>query len=553
MKDKIFKYSLINAIEHEGRADIQAVLGKLIAEDSSAKEKVKEIILEIKKTVEEVNSFSVEEQKKKLDELGIAIEKKEVKETGLPELPNVIKGKVVMRLAPFPSGPLHIGNSRMIILNDEYVKRYGGKLLLVIDDTIGSEEKPILSEAYKMIVDGSKWLGAKYHKILYKSDRLNLFYIMAEKLIEKNFAYVCECSVKILRKNRAEGVACKHREQTIEENLKGWKKMLKGWYKEGQAVVRLKTDMEYPNPAFRDRVLLRIVDRKHPRVGKKYRVWPTLEFSWAIDDHVLGVTHIIRGKELMIEDMMEEFIWKSMGWKKSEIIHYGLLSLEGVKLSKTAARKAIEKREYLGWDDPRTWSLQSLDRRGIKPEAIRNFIIKMGLSLSDVTVPTEILYAENRKMIDSIANRFFAVFDPIKISVKNAPKTKYTQANLHPDFPKRGKRKIPVDVNRVYIERNDFEKYKNKEVGLMDLFTVKLSKNAEFVSKNVKYDVPKIHWVSKPNSKIKMIIPDGSIKKGVSEVNFKKLKVGQVIQMPRIGFARMEKIGREMVLYFAHK
>jgi len=551
MRELILKHSLINAIEHGGKADVQAVLGKVIAEKPEVREKIREIISEIQKTVKEVNFLAIEEQRKKLSKLGVAIERKEVKEAGLPDLPNAVKGKVVMRLAPFPSGPLHIGNARAFVLNDEYARKYRGKLLLVIDDTIGSEEKFILPEAYEMIKEGLKWLGVKYHKVIYKSNRLKLFYAVAKDLIKKGFAYVCECSVETLRKNRAEGIVCEHREQTVEENLDKLEKMLRGKYGEGKAVLRLKTDMKHPNPAFRDRVLLRIVERKHPRVGKKYKAWPTLEFSWAVDDHMLGVTHIIRGKDLMIEDMTEEFIWDAMGWKKSQIVHHGMLKLEGLKLSKTEARKAIEKKIYSGWQDPRTWSLQSLEKRGIQPEAVRNFVEKMGLSLSDVSVPLEIIYAENRKMIDSKANRYFAVLDPVMISVD--AKVKTAKVNLHPDFPKRGKRTIPVDTNRIYVERDDFENFHDKEVGLMNLFSVKLRRKSDLTSKKVKYEIQKIQWVSEPNLKIKVVMPDGKIKSGIAEPSMKKLKAGDVVQLQRIGFCRVDKTGRETVLYFAHK
>jgi len=549
MRDLIYKHALLNAVEHDGKADAQAVLGKVIAEDPSSKGRIKEIIPEIKKIVADVNSLSLDEQKNTLNKLGIKNEGKRIIQAGLPELPNAIKGKVVMRLAPYPSGPLHIGNARMVILNDEYVKRHKGKLLLVFDDTIGSEEKFVIPEAYKMIVDGLKWLGVKYHKVFYKSDRLKLFYEVAEQLINKDAAYVCECDAQTLRENRAKGVACKHREQVPKVNLKKWKLMLKGKYKGGKATVRLKTDMQHPNPAFRDRVLLRIAERKHPRVGKRYKVWPMLEFSWAVDDHLFGVTHILRGKDLVIEDMVEEFIWNIMGWNKPEILHYGLLNFEGIKLSKTGARKLIEKKVYKGWDDPRVWSLQSLEKRGVQPEAIRNFVVGMGLSLADVSVPVEILHAENRKLIDERSDRYFCVINPVVISVKKA-KVKSTKALLHPDFPKRGTRKIPVNVNKIYVERNDFENFHDNEVGLMNLFSVRLKKNAEMTSKDVKYEIQKIHWVSEPNIKTRIVMTDGKELCALAEPFIKKLKKGNIVQFPRIGFARLDK---RMTFYFAHK
>ena len=559
MEEKlILKHTLMNAIQYGGKAEIQAVVGKILAEKPKLKPKIKKLIPKIREIVEKVNSWDIEKQKEELfknfEIKPEDLEKKEKKKRILPPLPNAEKHKkIVMRLAPFPSGPLHIGNARMVILNDEYVKMYKGKLLLVFDDTMGSKEKFILPEAYDLILDGLKWLGVKWDEVYYKSDRLEIFYKVAEKLIKKGLAYVCECDAKTLREKRLKGIECKHRKQSIEENLKKWKDILSGKYKEGEAIVRLKTDMKHPNPAFRDRVLLRIVEREHPRVGKKYRVWPLLEFSWAVDDQLLGVTHILRGKDLVIEDMMEEFIWKKMGWKKIEFVHYGLLKFEGLKLSKTEARKAIESGKYSGWDDPRSWSLQSLKKRGIKPEAIRKFILKMGLSLADVKVPVEILYAENRKLIDPIANRYFAVFEPVKISIKKLPKIREVKIPLHPDFPERGGRRIPVDVEKIYVEKEDLKRYNNKKVGLINLCSVKLKRNSDFLSKEIKFEYQKIHWVSEPNIKIKLIMPDGKVKSGIGEPSMKKLKPGEIIQLQRFGFARVDKVNKDIVLYFTHK
>jgi glutamyl-tRNA synthetase len=552
-RDLILKHALINAINYGGKADAQAVLGKVLAEDPSLKNKISEVMKELKEIINEVNSLSIDEIKERVEILGLKIVEKKIENRGLAELPNAEKGKVVLRLAPYPSGPLHIGNARMVVLNDEYAKKYRGKLFLVIDDTIGSEEKFILPEAYKLIVDGLKWLGVKYNKIFYKSDRLEIYYMIAEEMIKKDLAYVCECDAETLRRNRAIGLACKHRGQTVEENLEKWKNMLSGKYKEGSATLRLKTDMQHPDPAFRDRVLLRVVEREHPRVGKKYKVWPMLEFSWAVDDYLLGITHIIRGKDLVMEDLVEEFIWEKLGWdKKVEFIHYGLFNLQGIKLSKTQARKAIEKGKYSGWDDPRTWSLQSLKRRGIQPKAIRNFIINMGLSQADISIPVEILYSENRKLIDSKANRYFAVFDPIEISIPKL-KIKRVKALLHPDFPKRGNRIIPINKNKIYIERTDFEKFYKNSVGLINLLTIKVDRNSEIVSKDVKFEFPKVHWVSEPNVKICAIMPDGSVKEGICEPAIKKVKVDDLVQFVRNGFYRVDKVGKEIILYFGHK
>ena len=555
MNSLILKHAIVNALEHNGKADTNAVLGKILAEDASLKAKIKELLPEIGKVVSEINSLSLEQQKKKFDEMKFTIYKKEKEEGGLPELSEAKIGKVVMRIAPFPSGPLHIGNARMVVLNDEYTKKYKGKLFLVIDDTIGSEEKFILPEAYKLIPEGLKWLGVKWNKTIYKSDRMKIFYKFAELLIKKNIAYVCECETRVLRENREKGIVCVHRDHDVKTNLKKWQMMLKGKYKPGQAIVRLKTDMQNPDPAFRDRVLLRMDNRKHPRVGKKYRVWPMLEFSWAIDDYLLGVTHILRGKQLVIEDLMENFIWEKLGWPKKVFVHHGMIRIKDVegKLSKSESRRLVEQKVYSGWDDPRTWSFQALARRGIQPQAVRNFILALGLSEADVEIPLEILYSENRKLIDAQANRYFAVLDPVEISVAKAPKINNIKIGLHPDFPKRGKRKIAVKTNKIFIEREDFEKLFEQNVGLINLFTVNLKKDAKFVSKEIGYELQKIHWVSEPNTKIKIVMPNGKVITALAEKEVKNLKKDSIIQFYRVGFCRVDKAGKETVLYFTHK
>jgi len=554
MEKIILKHTLANAAEHGGKADFQAVLGRVIAERPEVKDKIRDTIPIIKKIISDVNSMTEKNQQAQLKKIGFKEKKKEEK-GGLPELPNVGK-KVVMRLAPYPSGPLHIGNARMVLLNDEYVKKYKGKLLLVFDDTIGSEEKFIIPEGYELIKESLDWLGVKYSQVIYKSDRMQIFYQFAQELLQKNFAYVCTCSQLVIQKNRKDSADCSCRGNSEEKNLELWRKMLSGGFKEGEAVVRLRTSMLDPNPAFRDRVLLRIADREHPRVGRKYRVWPMLEFSWAVDDHLLGITHIIRGKDLVMEDMMEKFIWERMEWKKAEFIHYGLLNIEEAKLSKSGSRKAIEIGEYSGWDDPRTWSMQSLRRRGIKPQAVRNFIKSMGLSLADVTVPAEILYSENRKTIDKEANRYFVVVEPVEIAVYGGMKIKSVKAPLHPDEKKRGSRTIAVNPTKIYVEKNDLEKFSGKEVGLMNLATVVLQKKSKFVGKKIKMKSQKVHWVSEPNVSVKIIMPNGTTKQAVGEETMTQLKENDMIQMQRVGFARVDKVdraGKDIVLYFTHK
>src|SRR4030042_5828715 len=128
--------------------------------------------------------------------------------------------------------------------------------------------------------------------------------------------------------------------------------------------------MHAKNPAIRDHIIMRISEAPHPRIGTKCRVWPILDFSWGIDDHLIGVTHILRGLDLQKEGEVERMIWKMMGWPDREMILYGRLNFSSeYKLSKTYQRQKIQEGEFVGWEDPRTWSMQSLAKRGIQPAA----------------------------------------------------------------------------------------------------------------------------------------------------------------------------------------
>lgn len=545
LKDIILRYALENAVKYGGKANPSAVAGKIFSKNKKLAKDAKTIIQEVKKIIHEVNSLNKEEQKKRFSKFHIKHKKKKSNKITLPNLPHS-KDKVVMRIAPFPSGPLHIGNARPAILNDEYVKKYKGKLLLVIDDTIGSKEKSISEEAYDLIPKGLDWLNVKYDKIIYKSDRLEYYYDYAKKLIDKAYAYVCSCPQSKIRENRKKSVECPCRCQTVEETLKLWELMFES--KEGSYVLRIKTSMQDKNPAFRDRVLFRISEREHPKVKKKYRVWPLLEFSWAVDDHLLGITHIIRGKELMIESEMEKYIWNIFNWTHPVIIHSGLLQLDGVKISKTKSRQEVLSGKYSGWSDPRTWSLQSLKRRGFKPKAIRNFIINFSLTQTEITAPIDVLYSENRKLIDKTSDRYFFIENSKKITIKDSPK-KIAKLPLHPDYPKRGNRQIRTS-DKFYVG----DKIKrNQTYRFMHLFNFK---NHKFISEkhDPKLKATLIHWLPfKGNTKVEVIMEDGSKLKGIGESNLNNIKLNQVIQFERRFFVRLDKKeSNKLTFYFTH-
>ncbi|MDY6769569.1 MAG: glutamate--tRNA ligase, partial [Candidatus Nanohaloarchaea archaeon] len=397
------------------------------------------------------------------------------------------------------------------------------------------------------------WLGIEYDEIIYKSDRLDLFYDYAERFLEEGWAYVCECDAETLRENREDGVACDHREQSTEENLEKWQGMLDGEYAEGEAAVRLKTDMQADDPAFRDRVLLRVAELDHPRVGEEYRVWPMLEFSWAIDDHELGITHIIRGKDLVMEDRMERYMWDLLDWEEPEILHHGLLGIEGIQLSTSTSRQKIDSGEYDGWEDPRTWSLRSLRRRGFEPDAIRNFVLEFGMSENDVSVPVDTLYTENRKLVDDDADRYFFVEEPVELEVTGLPEDIAAEIPRHPEHD-RGTRTVDIDADdgtaTVYIERSDLD---DGFLRLKDLCNVEIEDGAAAFhsvdhTEALDRDADIVQWVPDDGQRCRVTMPDGDVVEGVCEPGPPQ----ELVQFVRFGFVNVVSSGEPVEAYYTH-
>jgi glutamyl-tRNA synthetase len=544
----IKKHALKNAIEHDGKAVVNSVVAGVLGEKPKLKSQVKEIVKKVEEVVEEVNSLSLEEQKKKLAELGIEIEKPKVEKKELPPLPNAKIGKVVTAFPPEPSKYPHIGHAKAALINYLYAKKYKGKFICRMEDTNPEKCK---EEYYEAMLDGLKWLGIKWDKLSYISDHIEKFYKATEKLIKNGKAYVCLCRQEVIKEKRRKMEECECRKQSIEKNLELWKKMLTT-LKEGEATVRLKISMKHKNAAMRDPTIMRIVEYEHPRTGNKYRVWPTYDFGTALMDAWEGVTHRIRSKEFEMRTELQQFIQRALGYKSPWIDVFARFKIEDAVTSGRKIRSMISSGELLGWDDPRLVTLVALKKRGFLPEAIKEFLLETGISKAESVITWDVLESINRKHVDPIANRYFAVFDYVKISVKNAPEIKETYSLFHPDFPERGKRRIPVDTNCIYIQKNDFKKYRGKVIRLKDLFNVKLDKVSEYAGKELVKEMPKIHWVSEPNVLIKVVMPDASIEKALAEPEIEKLKVNDLIQLVRVGFCRVDKIKPEVVLYFTH-
>jgi len=378
-QEKIKAYALKNAVEHEGKAQVDKVISSLFHEGLK-KEEVAIIINDVKEQVKKINSLSIEQQKKEFSELEKKIGKRKQR-VGLPELPNAKKGKVIMRFAPSASGPLHIGNALSALPSSLYVRKYKGKFYVRIEDT---NPENVYPEAYKMIKEDCLWLFDKPIFII-QSDRMKFYYKYAEKLIKLGKAYVCTCKQKEMQKLRKRGIECSCRQFSIPEQIKRWKKMLdKKGYKEGQAILRFKGNMLDKNPALRDFPLARINLKKHPRVKNKYRVWPLMNLSVAVDDLLFKMTHIIRGKDHRDNAIRQEMIYKALGVEKIPWTAFlGRIHFSDMELSKTKIKQDIKQGKYSGWDDKRLPTIISLKKWGYKKEALEKIAIERGLSEVD--------------------------------------------------------------------------------------------------------------------------------------------------------------------------
>ncbi|MFW9967569.1 MAG: glutamate--tRNA ligase [Candidatus Thorarchaeota archaeon] len=575
LENEVRKFVLDNAVKYDGKPTVKSVMSAIMGTRPDLRPRARDIKEIAQHLVAEIEKLPIDEQRSEL--MKIAPEMLEVipevtEEKDLPDLPNVDKWpKVVMRLAPFPSGPLHIGNARMVILNDYYVKRYDGELILVFDDTIGSAEKVVEPIAFDLIPEGLEYLNVKWHRTVYKSDRLELFYKYAMDLINRNEAYVCDCDADVWRNEyKVKGKACPCSLISIEENLARWEKMLDGSYPERSAAVRLRTGMTDPDPAMRDHVILRISETEHHRVGTKYRVWPLLEYSWGIDDHELGVTHIIRGKDLVKEGKIEQHIWNIYGWQHPELIYFGRLKFQDARLSKSKSRREVMDGVYSGWDDPRTWSLQSLQKRGIHPDAIRKALLDLGLSNTDISISMKAVYAENRKIRDADAPRAFFVSSPLWMNLDGVPEEiQNAKAPIHPDFPERGFRTIPLSRQKidaaveVGISGRDYERMSSGSIfRLTDLANFTLKKGKKPIGLFHSSDVdevrevggPIIHWIPRKDSvMVVLTMIDGEQVTGLGEPGMRDIEEGTFLQFERVGFARVFETGKAIKAAFSHK
>ena len=384
-----------------------------------------------------------------------------------------------------------------------------------------------------------------------------MYYDYTRKLLEAGHAYVCTCDAEHWRQLKEQKQACPCHDLPVETQLERYDKFLAGEYKEGEAVVVVKTDIAHPNPAVRDFVALRLVDHPHPLIGDKYVAYPMMNLSVAIDDHEMGMTHVIRGKDHLNNTFRQEYIFDYFGWKKPVYYHYGLVNIPDTVLKTSLIKQSIGEGEYSGWDDVRTGTVRAMARRGIKPEAIRRYWVESGIKPVDITFTWENLYGMNRDVIDGVSNRYFFVGNPVRYDIDGIDEI-VGKAPLHPDHPERGDRVYKLeDPRTIFLSSDDSKTFLDAGmVRLKDLCNIEYGLPAKYAGDDVsvlRKGVRAVQWVGTDSVKASLVMPDGSITEGLVEGAVLR-EESETVQLERIGFVRIEGKDQDSVrMVFAHR
>jgi glutaminyl-tRNA synthetase len=367
---------------------------------------------------------------------------------------------VVTRFPPEPNGYPHIGHAFASFIDFGIAQQYGGRCHLRMDDTNPEKESMEYVEA---IIRDMRWLGWDWQEHLYfASDYYERFYELAVRLIKLDKAYVDSLSEEEIQAYRGSvtepGRESPYRHRSVEENLDLFERMKAGEFPNGAHVLRAKIDMRSPNMKLRDPVLYRILHLPHYRTGERWCIYPMYDFAHPLSDAIEGVTHSLCSLEFVenraIYDWLMETLFEAPRPYQYE---FGRRSLEYTVVSKRKLIRLVEECKVAGWDDPRMPTLAGLRRRGVTPEAIRNFASRIGISRTNRTVDIALLEYAIRDDLNTKAPRVMAVLEPLKVILTNYTESGETLDAPYwpPDVPNSGSRPLPFS-GELYIEHSDF-------------------------------------------------------------------------------------------------
>ena len=367
---------------------------------------------------------------------------------------------VVTRFPPEPNGYLHIGHAKSIGVNFGVAQEFGGACALRFDDTNPAKEEQEYIDSIKRDV---RWLGYDWGERLYHaSDYFEQLYDWAEHLIRAGNAYVDDQSQEEMRANRGTltepGVNSPFRDRDVEENLDLFRRMRAGEFEDGARVLRAKIDMASGNINLRDPVLYRIVNTPHPRTGTAWHIYPSYDFAHGQSDAIEGVTHSLCTLEFADHRLLYEWLIDKLPVpSRPRQIEFARLNITHTVLSKRVLTALVRDGHVAGWDDPRMPTLAGLRRRGVPPEAIRDFVKAIGVSRADSLVDVAMLDHAIRDVLNRTAPRRMVVLRPLKVVIENYPEGDGEELDAvnNPEDPQAGTRAVRF-TRELYVERDDF-------------------------------------------------------------------------------------------------
>ena len=366
---------------------------------------------------------------------------------------------VKTRFPPEPNGFLHIGHVKALCIDFGIAQKYGGQCNLRFDDTNPTKEDTVFVEG---IQNDIEWLGFHWDELHFASDFFERLFEIACDLIKKGVAYVDDQTAEQMRESRGTltkpGVNSPYRDRSAEENLDLFRRMRAGEFPDGSRVLRAKIDMSSPNVLMRDPTIYRILRHRHHKTGDEWCIYPMYDFQHPLQDAIEGVTHSLCSLEYEIHRPLYDWMVEQAGFAHPpRQIEFARLNITRTVMSKRYLRRLVEEGYVSGWDDPRMPTLVAMRRRGYTPEAIKDFLGRVGVAKADSTVEGALLEACVREDLGVRAPRAMAVLHPLKVTLLNWPQGKVDRLPMenHPDRPELGERTLNM-TNTLYIDREDF-------------------------------------------------------------------------------------------------
>jgi len=371
---------------------------------------------------------------------------------------NKYQGRVQTRFPPEPNGYLHIGHAKAICLDFGLADEFNGHTNLRFDDTNPEKEE---TEYVDSIMEDVKWLGFHWDGLYYASDYFDQLYEWAIRMIREGKAYVDDLTADEIRQYRGTltqpGKDSPYRDRSVEESLDLFERMKAGEFPDGSRVLRAKIDMSSPNLNLRDPVMYRILHAEHHRTGDKWCIYPMYDYAHGQSDSIEKITYSMCSLEFADHQPLYNWFIEQLGIFPSQQIEFDRLSLTYTIMSKRKLRRLVEERFVSGWDDPRMPTLCGMRRRGYTPEAIRNFVVAVGVSRTNGIVDLAMLEHFVREDLNKRTPRVMAVLRPLKVVIDNYPENQVEEMEAvnNPEDESAGTRKVPFS-KILYIEEEDF-------------------------------------------------------------------------------------------------